>query len=152
MTDVPADWRRRVVIENVTPLIDGGRFAAKRVVGDTLTVEADVFADGHDELRAALRHRRDGGEWRETEMELLGNDRWRASFQLEHLGRYEYSVAGWVDHWRTWQHDLRKRVDAKQDVTVDLRIGAALAGQAAKRATGPDRKALESAAAKLTAR
>ena len=152
MTDTPLDGRRRVVIENVTPAIDRGRFPVKRVVGDVLTVEADAFTDGHDEICVVLRWRAgEDKEWRETEMEELGNDRWRAALPLEEIGRYEYSVSAWVDHWETWRHDLRKRVDAGQDVTVDLRIGAALVEGAAERASGQDTGVLRAAASDLSA-
>jgi starch synthase (maltosyl-transferring) len=129
--------RQRAVIENVTPQVDGGRFAVKRIVGDVLEVRADAFGDGHDEIRVRLRWRRaDNGDWHETEMEPLGNDRWRATFELAELGRYEYAVSAWVDRFRTWQHDLAKRLEAGQDVRVDLRIGALLVDAAAERARG----------------
>jgi starch synthase (maltosyl-transferring) len=128
VTATASDGRKRVVIENVTPRVDDGRFPVKRVVGDTLTVGVDAFADGHDEIRVVLRWCGPGtDEWSETEMEPLGNDAWRASFQVQTVGRYEYSVSAWVDRFRTWQHDLKKRVDAGQDVTVDLQIGAEIA-------------------------
>ena len=154
MQPLPETGRRRVVIENVTPQVDGGRFAAKRVVGDPVVVQADVFADGHDEVRARLswRHRNDAS-WHESEMESLGNDRWQASFPVGDVGRYEFSVSGWVDHWRTWVHDLKKRVDAGQDVTVDLQIGARIVGTAASRATDADHASvLKQASGQLTTR
>ena len=152
MSTLPAEGRQRAVIEHVTPQIDGGRFPIKRVVGDIVEVEADVFGDGHDEVRARLSWQRidDDGEWHETEMEPLGNDRWRASFELTQIGRYRYSVSGWADRWATWQHDLQKRVAAGQDVSVDLRIGEALIAAAAKRASGADAAALGAAASGLT--
>ncbi|MDP8903942.1 MAG: alpha-1,4-glucan--maltose-1-phosphate maltosyltransferase [Chloroflexota bacterium] len=132
---MPDDGRRRVVIENVTPSVDGGRFAVKRTVGDELVVEADAFADGHEEIRAVLRWARPGSEdWHETEMVALGNDRWRAVVSLDEIGRWRYDVAAWVDSFRTWQHDLQKRIAAGQDVTVDLLIGADLVEAAAGRA------------------
>jgi starch synthase (maltosyl-transferring) len=125
----------RVVVENVTPQVDGGRFPVKRTVGDELVVEADVYADGHDEVRAFLRWSySDGGEWHQRSMEPLGNDRWRASFPLGQMGRYRYTVAGAIDPFGTWQHDLAKRVDAGQDMAVDLIIGARLVGSAVLRA------------------
>jgi starch synthase (maltosyl-transferring) len=131
VSEIQGNGRRRAVIENVTPRVDDGRFPVKRVIGDVLKVEADVFADGHDEVRARLAWRHDAdNDWQESEMESLGNDRWRASFPLDRIGRYEFFVSGWVDHWKTWVHDLQKRVDAGQDVTVDLRIGAELASAA----------------------
>ena len=123
-TDFPQDGRRRAVIENVTPNVDGGRFPVKRLAGDVVVVEADVFADGHDEVRAVLAWRNaDDAEWHETEMAPLVNDRWRASFTAANVGRYEFKVSGAVDHYATWQHDLEKRVAAGQDVSVDKQIG-----------------------------
>src|SRR4051794_370449 len=153
LTDLPQEGRQRAIVENVTPSVDGGRFPVKRVVGDTLVVEADVFADGHDEVRAALAwsHDDDNWQWQTADMEPLGNDRWRASFPLTALGRYHYTVTGWVDDWRTWVHDLQKRVDAGQDVTVDLQIGARIVEAAAARAKQRDQETLTRGAAHLTA-
>ena len=153
MTPVlPDEGRRRAVIENVAPQVDGGRFPAKRVVGDGLVVEADVFADGHDEVRARLSWRSPGETaWQQQEMEPVDNDRWEATFRLDKVGRYEFSVSAWVDHWRTGVHDLQKRVDAGQDVTADLQIGARLFAAAASRATSADHATvLHESAAQLT--
>ncbi|MEO8626259.1 MAG: maltotransferase domain-containing protein [Candidatus Limnocylindrales bacterium] len=128
--DLPLDGRQRAVIENVTPQVDGGRFPVKRIVGDNLVVEADVFADGHDEVRAVVAWRGpDSTEWHEVEMAPLGNDRWRATFALPKVGRCEFKVRASVDHYATWQHDLEKRVAAGQDVTVDRLIGEQLVGR-----------------------
>jgi starch synthase (maltosyl-transferring) len=131
----PRDGRRRAVIEDIAPSVDGGRFPLKRELGDVIVVEADAFADGHDELRTVLRHRPPGSDrWLEIEMEPLGNDRWRASFTVDSLGRHEYTVAAWTDRWATWRHDMEKRLEAGQDVRVDLAIGAELVRAAADRA------------------
>jgi starch synthase (maltosyl-transferring) len=128
--EMPRDGRQRAVIENVTPSVDGGRFPVKRLVGDVVAVEADVFGDGHDEVRASLAWRGPGdAEWHETEMaplKPLGNDRWGASFKVAGVGHYEFAVHAWVDHYATWQHDLEKRIAAGQDVTVDRQIGEQL--------------------------
>ncbi len=133
--DKPVDGRRRTVIEAISPMVDGGRFPAKRVVGDTVVVEADAFADGHDVVRVRLRRRPEpGAPWIETPMDELGNDRWRATFPADGPGRQAFTVAAWVDAWATWRRDLRKRLDAGQDVAVDLRIGGALVDAAATRA------------------
>ena len=135
LTGLPDDGRRRVVIEDVTPRVDDGRFPVKRVSGDMITVEADVFGDGHDEVRARLAWTPPGEDWQwqEVEMEPLGNDRWRASFGVDSIGRWLYSITGWTDRLRTWRHDLQKRLAAGQDVTVDLLIGAELVDAAADR-------------------
>lgn len=118
----------RVVIENITPLVDCGRFPAKRAVGESVTVEADVFTDGHDSVAATLFYRHEGvSEWNSVPMSALGNDRWQARFRVQSLGRYQFTVAGWVDHFETWRRGLAKKYEAGQDVELDLRQGAALA-------------------------
>jgi starch synthase (maltosyl-transferring) len=129
---LPVDGRTRVVFEDVRPAVDGGRFPIKRVVGESVVVECDVFADGHDELGVRLRHRPPGAEdWREIPMEPLGNDRFRASFEVAAIGRHAYAIAAWIDRFATWRRDLAKRVEAGEDVSVDLRIGADIVASAA---------------------
>jgi starch synthase (maltosyl-transferring) len=125
---------QRVVIEGVKPEIDCGRFPIKRTVGETVLVEADVFADGHDAVACRLLWRPEPGKWSETEMAALPNDRWRAEFTVTGQGRWLYTITGWVDRFKTWRRDLRKRVDAGQDVALDLLVGAALVREASERA------------------
>src|SRR5579871_3328517 len=87
------DGRARVVVEAVRPQVDGGRFPAKREVGDLVEVEADVFADGHDELACELRWRHDDdGSWSAAPMAPVGNDRWRGGFEAARQGRYRFAV------------------------------------------------------------
>ena len=136
---VRLDGRTRVVIEKVEPQVDGGSFPIKRAVGGTVVVEADVFADGHDAVAAALLYRPDGDtQWNRVAMRPLGNDRWTASFTVERIGTYSYTVAGWIDHFQTWKRDLQKRIQAGQDVTIDLLIGADLIHRTADYADGHD--------------
>ena len=123
----PEEGRSRVIIEGVTPEVAAGRFPIKRIVGDETTVEANILTDGHDALSCSLLYRKEGAAgWTEVPMEALGNDRWRAAFKVNEVGRYRYTVEGWVDHFKTWARDFAKRVQAGQDVTVDLQIGAEL--------------------------
>jgi starch synthase (maltosyl-transferring) len=137
------DGRRRVVIESVKPSVDGGRFPAKRVVGDMVRVEADIFTDGHDSIGATLLSRHvDSDSWLERPLKPDVNDRWFGEFQVTDLGRYRFTVEAWVDHFETWLRDLRKRIDADQDTPIDYRIGADLIAAAASRASGPDSKLL----------
>ncbi|MEO7118451.1 MAG: maltotransferase domain-containing protein, partial [Candidatus Limnocylindrales bacterium] len=126
--------QRRVVIEAVTPQVDGGRFSVKRIVGDRVTIEADVFADGHDDIAARLLWRLGSDEWHAQEMEAVGNDRWRAALALPQIGRYEYVIEGRVDHLLTWIRDLGRRSEAGTVTTVDLQIGSALVSDLASRA------------------
>ena len=144
------EGRRRVVIERVTPEVDGGRYPIKRTIGEDVVVEADVFADGHDCLGVALLSRRDGDlEWRETPMTCLTNDRWQASFQAAELGSYVYTVTGWVDHFETWRQGFMKKVDAGQQVLVELRQGARLIDVASQRAPGAEGQSLKEWANRL---
>ncbi len=144
-TEAPArpapDGRVRAVVEAVTPSVDGGRFAAKRVVGDRVDVEADCFADGHDVLAARLLWRREAErEWREAPMAPIGNDRWRGSFTAGAPGRYRYTVTAWVDRFLSWRHDFARRVDP-DDIRVAALVGAELIEATASRAAGADRAA-----------
>ncbi|NGZ61070.1 MAG: alpha-1,4-glucan--maltose-1-phosphate maltosyltransferase [Nitrospira sp. LK265] len=149
-SDLGIDGRRRVVIEGVRPEIDGGRFPIKRVVGQTVVVEADLFTDGHDEIAGVLRYRHEGEQtWSELSLVFVENDRWRASFEVRHQGLYYYTVTAWIDHFRSWQRDMRKRVAADQDVTVDLLIGRDLIKAAALRADGGDAARLNAIAAAM---
>jgi starch synthase (maltosyl-transferring) len=131
--------RQRVVIEGVEPEIDCGRFAIKRLVGDTVRVEADVFADGHDLVACRLLYWIDlSPDVQSAPMSALGNDRWRGEFRVTELGRYRYTIEGWIDRFRTWRGELIKRLAAGQDVRGELAIGAALIDAAAGRAKGND--------------
>src|SRR5690242_9115480 len=137
--------KSRVAIEGMTPEIDGGRFPVKRTAGDVVVVECDAFADGHDLLAGVLRYRWEGERrWSEVPLTPLDNDRWRGTFAAAQIGRYRYTVDVWIDRFATWARDLGKRIEAGQDVRVDLRIGAELVRDAGRRARGPD-------AARLTA-
>lgn len=135
----------RVVITNVTPEIDGGRFPIKRVEGDTVTVSADIFAEGHGLLSAAVCWRPAGGEWVEIPMRELGNDRWTGAFTVDEPGEYEYTLRAWANEFETWRGDTRKNLEAGQDVTLGLLAGAELIEAARRRASecGAEADALE---------
>jgi starch synthase (maltosyl-transferring) len=148
--DLP-DGRIRAVIESVTPSVDGGRFPIKRVIGECVEVQADCFADGHDTVACALLWRRAGArQWQSAPMVPLGNDRWSATFIVDVLGTWEYTVCAWVDPFLSWQHDFARRVDAA-DVTVAARTGATLIDEAAERAMkGADTRLLRTWAGELS--
>ena len=98
---------RRVVIENVQPQVDCGRFPIKRTMGDRVSVSADIFADGHDILYAVLRHRAAAQpDWEEVPMEPRPNDRWQAEFTVPAQGRHLYTLQAWIDHFQSWSRDL----------------------------------------------
>jgi starch synthase (maltosyl-transferring) len=136
-TDLPAEGTIRAVIENISPSVDAGRFAAKRTLGDEVDVQADIFADGHDALCAVLLYRYDGAsQWQRVPMRALGNDRWQATFRAAQLGQWQYRIEAWVDALETWRFDLRKKQAAGQDIGIDLQRGMQLALAAAARAEG----------------
>jgi len=144
------DGRRRVVIESVRPQVDGGRFSIKRVAGETVVVEADVFADGHDQVACQLLHRRENETAvQSSPMVSVGNDRWRGEFPVLNVGRYEYTVEGWIDRFTTWRNDLIKRIAAGQDVHIELLIGAQIIEDVTARATGEDAELLRRATKRL---
>ena len=132
------------VIENLQPLIDGGRYPIKRVVGEDVTVEADIFKDGHDIVAAALKWRVVGRSlWHETAMKSLENDRWRGVFSLYENATYEYTVEAWTDTFAGWRHEFAAKFEAGlTGLTSETLEGAALLVAAAKRARGADSKRL----------
>jgi starch synthase (maltosyl-transferring) len=123
------------VIENLQPLVDGGRYMVKRVVGDDLVVEADVFQDGHDVVAAALKWRKLGEtHWHETPMAHVENDRWRGVCTFYENAIYEYTVEAWTDTFHGWQHEFAKKFEAGlTDLSSEILEGAALLEQAAAR-------------------
>ncbi|MGC8640274.1 MAG: alpha-1,4-glucan--maltose-1-phosphate maltosyltransferase [Isosphaeraceae bacterium] len=130
----------RVVIAEVSPEIDSGRFPVKRTVGEELVVTADIFADGHDVIVAVLRHRALGAaHWDEEPLTLLNNDRWTGRFLVTSQGWHEYTIEAWVDRYLTWHKELIKKHEAGQhDLGSELLEGARHVREAADRASGFD--------------
>ncbi|MGO8917422.1 MAG: maltotransferase domain-containing protein [Stellaceae bacterium] len=134
----------RILIEEVYPELDGGRFPVKRVVGDTLDVWADLVCDGHDALAAVILYRPEGAaEWREAPMRLFDNDRWVGHVPLAENTRYRYTIEAWTDAFASWRADMLKKQQAGQSLAVDLLEGRDLLAAAAARAAGADRELLE---------
>jgi starch synthase (maltosyl-transferring) len=130
-----SSYGNRVIIEGVSPEIDGGAFPAKRVAGELVRVEADIYADGHDELSALLLHRSPGQRnWRKTPMEHIVNDRWFGVFTAERVGLYTYTMQAWVNHYLTWCRDILKKLEAGQDIGVELEIGLGMLTRAREKA------------------
>src|SRR6058998_1103410 len=125
-----------VVIENLQPLIEGGRYPIKRIVGEDLAVEADIFKDGHDVVAAVLKWRVLGKrEWRETPMTFVDNDRWRGVCTLYDEAVHEYTVEAWTDAFLSWQSELAKKFEGGiSDLRSEALEGAALVEAAARRA------------------
>ena len=133
------DGRQRVVIENVSPELNGGMYAAKAVEGERVFVEADIFVDGADTICAELCCRPSGrDEWLRSPMVQLGNDRWKGSFTVGVPGVYDFTIEARVDHFQTWKKGLAKKIEAGQDVSLDLQIGALYVTEGAARADKTD--------------
>jgi starch synthase (maltosyl-transferring) len=147
----------RIQIQYPEPAVDDGRYAAKRTVGDSVTVSADVFRDGHDMLRAVVRYRGpDDDEWHEALMRPidrhLGGVRWSGSFPVDRMGRWEYTIEAWTDVFGTWRDELERKILAGQhDLAGELSEGTVLLRRAAKRAPAdsPDRALIEHALATI---
>ena len=155
----PIEGRRRVVIEEVRPQTECGRYAVKRVRGDVVTVTAAVFGDGHEHISGSLLYKCKSEKcWHSAPLAFVDNDLWSADFTVDQLGDWEYTIEAWVDHFATWCADLLKRLAAPndtgaftetQDIPLALRTGALLLEQAAQRADAPDNEALVQASARL---
>ena len=144
------DLIKRVVIENVSPAVDKGRFPARRAINETVTISADIFVDGHDHLAARLLYRRAGdSRWRHLPMQLLVNDLWQASFIPHETGIYEYTVTAWIDRFDTWRSQVSKKRAGGQNVSVELMEGARMAKEAAERAKKEDADQLNRLAEQL---
>jgi starch synthase (maltosyl-transferring) len=145
------DGRVRAVIDAVAPMIDGGRFVAKRIAGERVSVEAHCFTDGHDQLRVVLAWRpSNAAEAYEVEMRPLGNDVWTAEFTPPAPGRYRCTVTAWVDHFDSWRKELERREELG-DIRVALQVGSALVSETAARAGDADAQALRADAQALRA-
>ena len=125
----------RIAIENVAPSLDGGRFAAKRVIGESVEVDADVFIDGHDVLVVDLLWRAiDELVWRRAEMHSQGNDRWRGVFFPERIGRYEFTIEAWIDKYGSLCRDLEIKAAAQSDISLEIAEAQELLQRASTRA------------------
>jgi starch synthase (maltosyl-transferring) len=148
--EIHPDLSRRVIIENIAPSVNAGRFAIKRTTGESVEVRADVFADGHDVITVLLldrhlpaqRRRPASGQpadqsarWRETAMvqAVPGTDEWTASFDVGSLGWHEYAVVGWSDRFQTWRRDLQLKAAAGHNVDLELLEGSMLLRETAAR-------------------
>lgn len=141
-----------IIIRNVQPQIDCGRYPVKRVAGDWLQVSAEVFREGHELIGAALKLRRaDADAWQETPMRLVnaGLDHWQAAVALPDNTTYHYTVEAWPDLFASWHADTSKKQQAGQALALEMQEGRALLDALRSRVDGPDRAALDSLLTRL---
>jgi starch synthase (maltosyl-transferring) len=119
--------KKRVLIENVQPQVDGGLYPAKRTVGERVDVTAAIFGDGHDHIRGEVLFKKQGSkQWSSVELAPAYNDEWQASFYVPEKGNYVFTVQAWIDHFETWYDGFKKKALAQVDVTVELAEGVIL--------------------------
>ncbi len=149
----PRDGRARVLVADVRPRVDGGRYAVKRCFGDELRIEADLVADGHDSVAGVLRYRRPNTTtWAQAPLAAAGNDAFRTSILLDTIGTWEIAIEGWVDDLATWRHTIERQHEVDDVDDIDLAIGAQLVREAAERAAernANDTRALRAAAERI---
>jgi starch synthase (maltosyl-transferring) len=148
----PADLadRFRIVIEDVSPAVERGRFAAKRIIGQPVIIEADVFTDGHGLLAVeAIWRAIDERKWRRAKMQHVGNDRWQATIAPDRIGRFEFSVEAWFDTYGTFSRELDLKCKAGVEISVEVREGRALLERALSHARESERETIDRALAAL---
>jgi starch synthase (maltosyl-transferring) len=133
-------WRpeARIAIEDVYPEIEGGRYPVKRVLGDEFEVQADIFRDGHDKLRAVVKFAPEGQTWREAPLLLFDNDRWVGHLRLDELGIWRYTIEAWTDPFESWRDEFEKKREAGQSVELELVEGRAIIATALRQAGADD--------------
>jgi starch synthase (maltosyl-transferring) len=114
----------RVLIENVKPQLDAGTFFIKRIIGQKVTVTADVLSDGHEVIQAVIlfQHEKDK-KVSEIRMQPLPNDAFEATFTVEKQGFYSYKVESWIDYALNWQYGITKKINDSQQVKSELLEG-----------------------------
>ncbi|HEY3912468.1 MAG TPA: maltotransferase domain-containing protein [Stellaceae bacterium] len=137
-------WRpeTRIAIEEVYPELDGGRYPVKRIEGEIFEVWADLFRDGHDQLRAVVKYRREGAVWRETPLAFFDNDRWVARFRLDRAGLWQYTIEAWTDRFASWREEVEKKREAGQQVELEVEEGRGIVEAALVEAKPGDASAI----------
>jgi starch synthase (maltosyl-transferring) len=141
----------RVVIEQVTPALDGGRYPIKRPVGSLIEIGAAIFKDGHDLIAADLVYQGpDDAVARRAPLHYrFDPDRWHGALKVDALGRWRYVIEAWPDEFGTFRAELSKRVDAGQDVRPELLEGARILSRHAGRMSGEKARRVSEAVAAL---
>lgn len=136
----------RIIIENIKPQLDGGVFQIKRIVGQTVTVTADVFSDGHDVVECCVKYKHEKDKkWSEVRLIPTSNDEWTTSFKVEKQGVYTYFVEGWVDYALNWQHGTERKINDNQHVKSELLEGAEYCSAILKEVTKAEKAYLNKA-------
>ena len=137
------DGKERVVIDNVQPEINNGRFDIKRIEGESVKVGADIFADGHEQVQAYLLFRKKGERyWQKKPMSIVAKDRWQGEFVVNEIGIYEYTIVAMLNHLATWWRNIQKKAASPDNLSVDLKNGLPLLAKIISKIEEPDKKAI----------
>ncbi len=131
----------RITIDAISPTTPSGDCPVKAVVGERVTVGADIFRDGHDLLAARIRWRRTGrSRWQEAPLRPLLNDRWEGEIVLSEMGAHELVVEAWRDRFATWRHDIEIKAAVGDPLDLELEEGARILEALAAKIKTRDRK------------
>src|SRR3954451_9399308 len=143
---------RRIRIAKPAPVLDAGRYAVKRCVGDVVAVSADVFRDGHEKIRAVVKYKAPGGRrWLEAPMHTvdahINGVRWAGEFEVSTTGSWQFTIEAWTDVWATWHDELRRKVEADldEDLSGEVSEGVVLLQRALETCKGPAAQSIEEA-------
>ncbi|MBP6019273.1 MAG: alpha-1,4-glucan--maltose-1-phosphate maltosyltransferase [Burkholderiaceae bacterium] len=124
----------RIAIEHISPVVDGGRFPIKRIRGQAIYVQADVYMDGHDQIDAEVLYKPVADDnWSSVPMQHVDNDRWQGVFYAAEPGLYCYTVRAWLDVWSSHQEVIRKKTEAGQDIALEQLEAKTLGGPGERR-------------------
>jgi starch synthase (maltosyl-transferring) len=141
----------RIVILDPSPSIDGGRYAPKRTIGESVTVKATIFADGHDVLKAVVKVKAPNSrKWAEHPLahvdQHVDGDTYVGEFAVAALGRHLWTIEAWIDAFASWREELRRKVEfGERGLAGELSEGVVLLEAARERAKGADRKVIKAA-------
>ncbi len=134
----------RIVIEDTLPVIDGGLFAAKAIIGQPVTVTSKIYADGHDKMAVNVRWRAaDEEHWQSAPLHELGNDSWVGEFTPTSVSRYVFQLEAWIDQFGSYCYELEKKFSAGVPIDLELEEGRIHLTKAAERSQDQQREQIE---------
>jgi len=143
---------KRIIITNILPDVQQESYYIKSALNETVTVAADIFCDGHDEIFAVILLKKPSGkQLEEIPMTLINNDHWQAIILCDETGIYEYQVQAWIDHYTTWKKRILKKIEAEtDDINVEWAMGAELIRTSFSKQKSKEREALSEWYERLT--
>jgi hypothetical protein len=124
----------RIPVAKVSPVIEGGAYPAKAVVGELIPIRAKVFREGHDAVNASVILTAPDGTTRRVDMRQVqpaGLDPWEAWVRPDAEGAWTFRVEGWSDPWATWLHNAEAKLPAGVDIELVCLEGRDLLERAA---------------------